>query len=50
VAHSRRQNINKDGIAPDVEAEYSNEDYKAGKDPQLDKALEIVKGGSQRAS
>ncbi len=36
-------NINKDGIKPDVEVEYSIDDYKAGKDPQLDKALEMLK-------
>lgn len=36
-------NINKDGIAPDVEVEFSLDDFKAGKDPQLDKALEILK-------
>lgn len=35
-------NINKDGIAPDVEVEYTIDDFKAGKDPQLDKALEIL--------
>lgn len=36
-------NINKDGIAPDVEVGYSIDDFKAGKDPQLDKALEMLK-------
>ena len=36
-------NINKDGIAPDVEVEFSADDFKAGKDPQLDKALEILR-------
>jgi len=36
-------NINKDGIAPDVEVEFSVDDFKAGKDPQLDKALEILR-------
>lgn len=35
--------INKDGIAPDIEVEYTDADYQAGKDPQLDKALEIMK-------
>ncbi|MFA7169972.1 MAG: S41 family peptidase [Candidatus Paceibacterota bacterium] len=36
-------NINKDGIVPDVEVGYTIEDYQAGKDPQLEKALEILK-------
>ena len=39
-------NINKDGIAPDVEVEFSFDDFKAGKDPQLDKALEILKANN----
>ncbi|MDD3006124.1 MAG: S41 family peptidase [Candidatus Pacebacteria bacterium] len=40
-------NINKDGIAPDVEVEYTMDDFKAGKDPQLDKALEILRANNQ---
>lgn len=36
-------NINKDGIAPDVEVGYSDEDFDAGRDPQLEKALEIAR-------
>lgn len=35
--------INKNGIAPDVLVEYTEDDYKADRDPQLDKALEILK-------
>ncbi len=35
--------IPQDGIAPDVEVEISDEDAKADKDPQLDKAVEILK-------
>lgn len=35
--------IPQDGIAPDVEVEISDEDAKDGKDPQLDKAVEILK-------
>jgi carboxyl-terminal processing protease len=35
--------INKNGIAPDVEVDYTEEDFKAGRDPQLDKALELMK-------
>jgi carboxyl-terminal processing protease len=34
--------INKEGIAPDVEVDYTAEDFKADKDPQLDKAVEIL--------
>lgn len=36
--------INEEGISPDVEVELSNDDYQNDRDPQLDKALEIVKG------
>lgn len=35
--------IDKQGIVPDVEVELTEEDYNAGKDPQMDKALEILK-------
>jgi carboxyl-terminal processing protease len=35
-------NISKEGIAPDVEVKNSSEDYNAGRDPQLDKALELA--------
>ena len=35
-------NIDKDGIAPDVEVEVTEEDYEADRDPQLNKALEII--------
>lgn len=34
--------INKLGIAPDVEVKLSLDDEKAGKDPQLDKAVELI--------
>lgn len=34
--------INKKGIEPDVEITLTEEDYNADRDPQLDKALEIV--------
>ncbi len=33
-----------DGIVPDVKVEVTDEDTKAGKDPQLDKAVEILNG------
>jgi carboxyl-terminal processing protease len=35
--------INKEGINPDVEVELKAEDIKDKKDPQLDKAMEIIK-------
>lgn len=36
-------NINKEGIKPDVEVKLSTDDYNANRDPQLDKALELLK-------
>lgn len=36
-------NINKEGIMPDVDVKLSNDDYNASRDPQLDKALELLK-------
>lgn len=36
------RSIDKLGITPDIEIEYSYEDYQAGIDPQLDKATEIL--------
>ncbi len=35
--------IDGEGISPDLEVELTNEDFDAGRDPQLDKALEILK-------
>lgn len=35
--------INEEGIHPDVEVEITNEDFDNDRDPQLDKALEILK-------
>lgn len=35
-------NISKEGIAPDQEIKLSTEDYNLGKDPQLDKAIELA--------
>jgi carboxyl-terminal processing protease len=34
--------IEKEGIAPDIEVKMTPEDYNADKDPQMDKALEIL--------
>ena len=36
-------NISKEGIKPDVEIKQTTADYDAGKDPVLDKALELLK-------
>ncbi|GAC1369811.1 MAG: S41 family peptidase [Candidatus Saccharimonadales bacterium] len=36
-------NINKEGIKPDVEVKLSSDDYNTNRDPQLDKALEMLK-------
>jgi carboxyl-terminal processing protease len=36
------EQINEKGIAPDVEVEYTSDDYEKEIDPQLDKAIEIV--------
>ncbi len=35
--------INEKGLAPDTEVDLKEEDFKAGRDPQLDKAMEILK-------
>jgi carboxyl-terminal processing protease len=36
-------NISKEGIKPDIEVKFSKEDADSGRDPQLDKALEVVR-------
>ncbi len=36
-------NINKEGIKPDVEVKLTPDDFNANRDPQLDKALEMLK-------
>ncbi|MGC9131507.1 MAG: S41 family peptidase [Pyrobaculum sp.] len=33
------------GVDPDVEVEVAPQDYREGRDPQLDKAIELIKGG-----
>jgi len=35
--------IDKNGLVPDVEVKLTDEDIKAEKDPQLDKAIEVLK-------
>lgn len=37
------EQINEKGIQPDIEVELTDEDYEQNRDPQLDKALEILK-------
>lgn len=32
------------GLKPDIEVKMTEEDYKAGRDPQLEKAIEVIKG------
>lgn len=39
----KKREINKQGIKPDVEVVLSEDDIKANRDPQLDKALELLK-------
>jgi carboxyl-terminal processing protease len=41
------RSINKEGIKPDIEVEMSYEDSNANRDPQLDKALELLKAGGR---
>jgi carboxyl-terminal processing protease len=46
VAHwltPNREQISEKGLKPDIEIKMTEEDYKQEKDPQLDKALEIIK-------
>jgi len=40
------KSINKEGISPDVEVKISADDIKDKKDPQLDKAIEVIKNES----
>ena len=36
------EQINKAGIKPDIEVDRTNDDFEANRDPQMDKALEVV--------
>jgi carboxyl-terminal processing protease len=36
------KNLNKEGLVPDVEVKIAEEDIKAGKDPQMEKAIEEI--------
>jgi carboxyl-terminal processing protease len=37
------RSIDKNGLEPDVKVELKREDVQAGKDPQMDKAMELLK-------
>ena len=39
--------INGEGLAPDVVVPYTLEDREAGRDPQLEKALEIIRKAAE---
>ncbi len=41
----KERQINEIGLKPDVEAPLTEEDIQAGRDPQLDKAVEVLLGG-----
>lgn len=41
------KNIDKEGITPEVQVAFSDEDQKAGRDPQKDKAYELVRAKIQ---
>jgi len=38
-----REMINEKGLTPDVEVKITEDDYSNDRDPQLDKAIEILK-------
>jgi carboxyl-terminal processing protease len=42
------RSINHEGIVPDVEVELTVEDFNEGNDPQLDKALELIRTGQAK--
>lgn len=42
-ATPRRQDIHQKGLKPDIEVKLTEDDVKAGRDPQLDKAVEYLK-------
>jgi carboxyl-terminal processing protease len=43
----KERSINKEGITPDVKVDMTYEDANANRDPQLDKALELLKVGGR---
>ncbi len=42
--------INVTGLEPDIEVEYTQEDFDAGIDPQLDKGVELLKSTANSPS
>jgi carboxyl-terminal processing protease len=42
----KERQIHELGLTPDVEVELTEEDFKAGRDPQLDKAIELLQTGA----
>lgn len=38
------KSISKEGLEPDVKVEFTKEDFEAGRDPQMEKAIELLKG------
>ncbi len=45
---TNKRQINKVGLTPDVVVEINEENYKAGTDPQLDKAIEVLQEAIQQ--
>ncbi len=43
----KERQIDTIGITPDVEVQMTDEDFEAGRDPQLDKAVEIILSGAE---
>lgn len=39
----KEKSINEEGLVPDIEIKITEEDWETGKDPQLEKALELIK-------
>lgn len=37
--------IHEEGLTPDIEVPFTTEDLEAGRDPQLERALEYLKAG-----
>ena len=42
--------VENEGVAPDIEVEQTPADVIAGRDPQLEKAIEVVDGGAEEES
>ena len=44
MVDSKERTINKTGLTPDITVERTPEDYEAKRDPQLDRAVELLTG------